>query len=608
MMKNLLTALIMCFSIAATAQPQTLTNVYGRDIQMLNGKWNIIIDPYDVGIQKQIFLNRAAQKGSDFFEYAFDGGLRLDVPGDWNSQNPELKYYEGTLWYAKHIYAGRKAPEGLCASETTVPDKSREKVFLYFGAVSYRCNVYLNGERIASHEGAFTPFQVEVTSLLKKGDNFLAVEVSNKRTPDAIPAMSYDWWNYGGITRDVMLVRVPKVHVKDYFLRLDGSTKSDLLFDVCLSDKVSEDIILNIPELGISEKLTTGTDGEAGTRIRAKGLQRWNPENPKLYDIEIVCGTDRISDRIGFRDIETKGAKILVNGKETFMRCISFHEEIPQRMSRACSREDSRQLLSAAAELGANMVRLAHYPQSEQTVRMAEEMGILLWEEIPLWQGINFSNENTYKKAENMLREMIYRDRNRCAIGFWSIANETRPSDARNSFLGRLLEVGRSLDTSRLFVAAFDNAFYMQESDLFEMDDEFAGNLDVIAINKYMGWYAEWPKDPSEIHWNIFPDKPLIISEFGGEAQYGQHGDAHWAASWSEEYQEQLYRDNLAMFRNIPNLAGISPWILYDFRSPYRFHPVNQEGWNRKGLLSDRGEKKKAWYIINEYYKQKRDE
>ena len=157
-------------------------------------------------------------------------------------------------------------------------------------------------------------------------------------------------------------------------------------------------------------------------------------------------------------------------------------------------------------------------------------------------------------------------------------------------------------------MAAFDNAYYMEKSDRFEMHDDFTRLLDVVAVNKYMGWYAPWPKDPGTIHWDICTDKPLIISEFGCEAQYGQHGDRHRASSWSEEYQEQLYIDNLAMFANIPNLAGISPWILFDFRSPYRFHPTNQEGWNRKGLLSDRGQRKKAWHVIHDYYRSKQEE
>ena len=134
------------------------------------------------------------------------------------------------------------------------------------------------------------------------------------------------------------------------------------------------------------------------------------------------------------------------------------------------------------------------------------------------------------------------------------------------------------------------------------MDDDFMKKLDVIAVNKYLGWYHKWPAVPSQTRWNVCPEKPLIISEFGGEALYGQHGGEDIASSWSEEYQAKLYRDNIEMFRHIGNLAGVSPWILFDFRSPYRYHPANQDGWNRKGLVSDQGYRKKAWYIMRDYY------
>ena len=158
--------------------PAFMTNVYGRDYTLLNGKWNAIVDLYDQGLKMKIYENRTPQSKEEFYEYSFEGGLRLNVPGDWNSQTPELKYYEGTVWYARHFDA------------SPVPGKRQ---FLYFGAVSYRCRVYLNGEEIASHEGGFTPFQVEVTDRLKDGDNFIAVEVNNRRTPDAIPALAFDW-------------------------------------------------------------------------------------------------------------------------------------------------------------------------------------------------------------------------------------------------------------------------------------------------------------------------------------------------------------------------------------------------------------------------------
>lgn len=580
---------LLCLAVFAfTADAEGLmTNVYGREYRLLNGKWNAIVDLYDQGTRMKVYENRTPQGNEDFYEYAFDGGLRLNVPGDWNSQMPELKYYEGTVWYARHFEASR------------VPGRRQ---YLYFGAVSYRCNVYLNGSRIASHEGGFTPFQVEVTGLLEEGDNFLVVEANNRRTKDAIPAMSFDWWNYGGITRDVMLVSVPEVYVEDYFIRLDKH-ESDLIHaSVQLSGKVSQEVTVDIPELKVSRTVQTDSEGRASVSFRVKRLQRWSPDSPKLYDVTVSSGADRVQEQIGFRNIEVRGTEILVNGVPTFMRSVSFHEEIPQRRGRAFSQADAVMLLSEAQALGVNMIRLAHYPQNEYTVRLAEKMGIILWQEIPIWQGIDFEDDSTRAKAQGMLSEMIRRDRNRCAVGFWGVANETRPSAPRNAFLKSMLETGRALDTTRLYVAAFDNVYYQEESGLFEMHDDFIENLDVVAVNKYMGWYAPWPVAPSEATWKVAEDKPLIISEFGGEALYGQSGDENTASSWSEDYQARLYRDNLQMFRNIPNLAGVSPWILFDFRSPFRFHPANQEDWNRKGLVSDQGYRKKAWYIMHGYY------
>lgn len=581
--------------------PDLMVNVYGRDFQLLNGKWDAIIDLYDQGRGKKVWENRKPAKADEFFEYSFDGGLRLDVPGDFNSQLPQLQYYEGTVWYARHF------------SSDGVP--SGKKLYLYFGAVNYRCTVYLNGKRIASHEGGFTPFQIDVTGNVVAGDNFLVVETNNRRSPDAIPAMSFDWWNYGGITRDVMLVSVPETYIKDYKVQLDKNEADRINAYVRMSDAVPEGsaVTLNIPELNVSKKLELDKDGFGELSFRVKKLQRWSPESPKLYDVSLSYAPaggsgagDAVSEQIGFRNINVDGTRILVNGKPTFMCCVSFHEEIPQRMGRAYSEADAAMLLSEAKALGVNMVRLAHYPQNEYIVRMAEKMGIILWQEIPVWQGIDFENAATMDKALRMFSEMLYRDKNRCAVGFWGVANETRPSPARNAFLRRELAFARSIDSTRLYTAAFDNVYFKKEYGEFRIEDDFINDLDVVSFNKYMGWYAPWPVAPSECRWNVAPEKPVIISEFGCEAQYGKHGDADWASSWSEEFQADQYRKNIEMFDKIPNLAGVSPWILFDFRSPFRFHPVNQEGWNRKGLVSDKGMRKQAWYIIHDYYNKKK--
>lgn len=580
--------LVCICNIQYGSAQELLVNVYGRQYTLLNGKWNAIIDPYQQGRKTAIYRNRALKDKADFKEYAFEGGLRLNVPSDWNSQIPELKYYEGTMWYARKFEINKKSDENL---------------FLYFGAVNYRCRVYLNGTLIGSHEGGFTPFQFNVTNVVKEGGNFLAVEVDNTRTADAIPALSFDWWNYGGITRDVMLVHTPKNYIRDYFIQLNKYDSDRVHAEVQLSAQNAGQLVkIEIPELKIANKVFTDGTGLAKATFRVRNLERWSPQAPKLYQVIVSSEVDEVKENIGFRNLYVKNTQIYLNDSPVFMKSIGLHEEISQRQGRAYSEQDAIALLSEAKGLGVNMIRLAHYPQNEYIVRLAEQMGLMLWEEIPVWQGIDFKDSSTRLKAQRMYTEMLLRDRNRCALTFWGVANETAPSESRNAFLKSLVELCHKMDTTRLITAAFDLPKLNSETNAFEMEDDFIENLDVVSINKYMGWYHRWPMSPSEIRWNVALDKPLIFSEFGGEALYGQSGDSTVTSSWSEEYQEKLYKDNLEMFKYIPNLAGISPWILFDFRSPYRFHPTNQEGWNRKGLISDQGYRKKAWYVMKEYY------
>lgn len=579
--------LLAVFLTNVSAQ-QAITNVYGRNLQSLNGKWDAIIDLYDHGRESQIYLDKKPEGKTDFYEYSFENGLRLNVPSDWNSQNTELNYYEGTIWYARRF---------------DVTKETNKHLFLYFGAVNYRCRIFLNGKEIGQHEGGFTPFQLEITDAVKDKDNFLAVEVNNKRMVDAIPAMAFDWWNYGGITRDVFLVSTPKTFVEDYFIQLDKYKSDEIDAHVKLSEKeANATVTIEIPELKIKQILKTDSNGELKASFNVKKLQRWSPQSPKLYKVIVSTENDKVEETIGFRNIWVKGEKIYLNDKPIFLKSISFHEEIPQRKGRAFSEADAVMLLSEAKALGCNMIRLAHYPQNEYTVRLAEKMGFLLWEEIPIWQGIDFKNQETKEKAGKMIKEMVMRDKNRCALAFWGVANETKPSEPRNEFLKYLISCTKEIDTTRLITAACDLVRFDKEKQVFVLNDPFIKELDVVAVNKYMGWYHQWPVSPDKAVWDVAKGQPLIISEFGGEALYGKTGDADVVSSWSEDYQATLYKDNLEMFKHIPNLLGTSPWVLFDFRSPFRFHPTNQEGWNRKGLVSDQGKRKKAWYLMKEYY------
>jgi beta-glucuronidase len=245
-------------------------------------------------------------------------------------------------------------------------------------------------------------------------------------------------------------------------------------------------------------------------------------------------------------------------------------------------------------------VRLAHYPHNETMVRMADEMGLLVWSEVPVYWTIAFDDPAVYAKAETQLSEMITRDRNRASVILWSVANETPARPARTAFLSRLADRARELDSTRLITAALDTQRDVGGARV--IDDPLAAVVDVIGVNSYCAWYGpERPADCREIAWRSPYGKPMVMSEFGGGALYGKHGPADHR--WTEEYQAAVYAANLAMIAEIDFLRGLTPWILMDFRSPRRHLTGIQDFWNRKGLRSENGEKKAAWFVLRDWYR-----
>lgn len=595
-MKHFTLILILSFaslfmSWAQEGQAYLLQNIQARQTQTMDGLWQVIVDPLENGYYNHryqpkdngYFKNAKMQGPSDLIEYDFDSDLEIMVPGDWNTQEDKLYYYEGTVWYKRNFDFDQQ--EG-------------GRVFVYFEAVNYEARVYLNGEYLGTHVGGYTPFQFEVTGLVKEKDNYLVVKVDNKRKREAVPTVNTDWWNYGGITRSVHLVQVPEQHIRDYSIRLSKDRKS-IEGWVSLSDEqAGTKVSVEIPELKKTLDLETDTQGMASFHFNAEP-ELWEPANPKLYQVLLRSGKDRIEDRIGFRTIETRGTEILLNGKSIFLKGISIHEEAPFKTGRVTSVEECRTLLKWARELGCNFVRLAHYPHSDSMIREAERMGFVVWSEIPVYWTILYDNPETYENAENQLEEMIVRDRNRAAVILWSIANETPVSETRNSFLGGLAKKARELDDSRLITAALDT---QSESGGKKMIDDPLGNLvDVIGVNNYCGWYSGSPGSCSAIKWGSEYDKPMIMSEMGAGALQGYHGTA--IDRWTEEYQDEVYKKNIEMMRGIEFLRGASPWILMDFRSPRRHLKKIQKDFNRKGLLSEQGVRKKAFFTLQEYYR-----
>ena len=604
--KHLISILIFCIIQFAESQINLITNIDGRKTISLNGTWNYIIDPYETGFYNYRYGERNENDGEaywsrtevknkiDRIEHGYESPYEIEVPGDWNSQKEVFQYYEGTVWYQrnfdlKHI-------------------KESERVFIHFGAINYEAHIYLNEKKLGTHKGGFTPFNFEIpTELLKKEGNFLVVKVDNKRHKEEIPTLNTDWWNYGGITRDVNLVIVPENFIQHYTLTIHQNQdiktaikkrQFELEGHIKLFKSVSNTTVtVEIPELKIKEKVIVNGDA-VGFHIIAKNLKLWSPKNPKLYDVSLHFNDDIIKEKIGFRKIETIGKQIVLNGDPVFLRGICIHEEIAQDVRRATSKKDALQLLGYAKDLNANMVRLAHYPHNENMVRVADSLGILVWSEIPVYWTIDFKNEAVLDKAKKQLEEMVVRDQNRASVIIWSVGNETPVHKARTDFMKTLIVKAKQLDNTRLISAALEVS---NKNGLHRVDDPLGAFTDLVSVNEYLGWYGGHPNDTQTASWEIAYNKPFFISETGAGSKGGFHGDKE--TRWSEEYQAWYYEEQITMMKRMPdNFSGISPWILVDFRSPRRNHPKYQEGWNRKGLIDNKGNKKKAFYVLQAYY------
>jgi len=596
---------LLLFALVALGGESLIQNIPGRTTTSLNGIWNYIVDPYENGYYNYryqpfdqgqdpansggYFANQKPESISDHIEYDFDTSDRIKVPGDWNSQKERLYYYEGTVWYRRMFDYQKQA--------------NTPRAFIHFGAVNYKADVYLNGQKLGSHRGGFTPFEFEVTDILKPSDNFLVVKVDNTRKQDEVPTVNTDWWNFGGVTRDVTLVELPKTFVKDYMIQLAKGSSKQVAGYIQLDgpELDGKKVVVSIPELRIKKSFVTDSAGRAEVAFTFKRFKLWSPTSPKLYEVKVAFDGQEVMDQIGFRSLSTHGPEILLNGQSIFLRGISIHEENPIRGGRAYSLEDARMLLGWAKELGCNFVRLAHYPHSENMIRLADEMGLLVWEENPVYWTISWENEQTYLTAQQQLMEVVSRDKNRASVIIWSMANETPVSEPRMTFLTKLREVALSMDDTRLISAALEVHGEGEGGLTRKISDPFADLVDVLSFNQYVGWYDGLPDKCDQISWAIDQNKPVIVSEFGGGALQGLRGDRR--ERWTEDYQAYLYEESIEMLSRMPQFRGTTPWILTDFHSPRRVLPGIQDGWNRKGLISETGDKKQAFYVLQEFYK-----
>ena len=575
-----------------------LTNVFQRRRRSLDGPWHVIVDPYEMGYigilgdrnERGFFRDFAPRHRGDRVEYDFERSPTLTVPGDWNTQDERLMYYEGTVWYRRRV---------TVASE----DHQSDRQFLYIGAANHTSRVFVDGDELATHSGGFGPFAVELTGRLDPGEHSIVIQVDNRREPDRIPAMRSDWWNFGGLTRSVDIVHVPATFLRDAWITMDQT--GGVIGGVTVDGDMDQPVRVELPGLGVSTVIEAGDGGKFELDIDP---ERWHPGRAVLHDVMWQVGVDTVHDEVGFRTVSVDDTDIVVNGRATFLRGISIHAEAPSGGRRAHGPDDAATVLGWAVDLGANFVRLAHYQHDEHMVRACDRLGLLAWAELPVYWGIAFDRPEVLDNARRQLDELIVRDRSRASIVFWSVANETLPSPQRTAFLTDLVEHARSLDPTRLVSAAL---LTLPTDDIEHViDDQLGAAVDVVAVNQYLGWYYGDRETIGEHTWRSVFDKPIMFTEMGGGAKAGHHGDPD--EIWTEEFQADLYRRQIEMIRagrsgHGGQIAGISPWILKDFRAPVRVLPGIQDGYNRKGLVSEEGEHKLAFDVLSAFYQELSD-
>ncbi|SHM26482.1 glycoside hydrolase family 2 protein [Roseibium suaedae] len=560
----------------------TLIFTSGRDGVSLDGDWNFCVDLLDTGLRQKWFsmLPQAHEDKTEPWDYDPYEGETVPVPSCWQMLKEKWYFFEGSAWYTRAVDA-----EPLAAGR---------RRFLRIGAAQYDCKVFINGQFLGNHYGGSTPFCVEVTEALQPGRNWLMLCVNNTRTLDRVPMRNTDWFNYGGVYREVALYETPSTVIKGVFARLDGE---GIAVDV-ETDGPASVARIRLPELGIDQEVVlAGGKGRLDLAVRP---ELWSPESPKLYKLTVEAGGDAICDKVGFRRIERRGTDLFLNGEPLFLRGISVHED-DETKGKCTSEEDLRRRFADARDLGCNFLRLAHYPHHERAAEIADELGFLLWEEIPVYWAIDFANPATRRDAENQLRELIRRDRNRASVIIWSVGNENPDTDARLEFMRGLTEVARAEDPTRLLSAAC-----LVNHAKLKIEDRLAAHIDIIGLNEYYGWYEEEFEELVAIGRNSNPDRPVVISETGADGDHTQHGPEK--GLFSIDYQREVYEKQIEILSRLSYIRGISPWILYDFRVERRQN-VFQRGFNRKGLIAaDKRTRKPAFEVLQGFYEaQKRE-
>ena len=561
-----------------------------RQTLTLDGEWKFVMDPQNVGEGEKWYI--------DFPQDA----KSITVPGCWNTELGKLNYM-GVCWYKRDFF--------LCGDDL-------RDLLLSFESVMTRAKVYLDGALVGSHDGGFSPFDI-IVSDISAGDHTIVLRVDSKQDEKSIPQTRVDWFNYGGIARSVSAESLRGLCVISSHLIYSFPNPSDLtLPEVSLevelynasSKSISDTLDIRLGDIKLNCD-TIQLDARQRKIVRTpsqtlSGIKPWSCESPTLYTLQVSTSSDDLIDRVGFRLIEVKEGKLLLNGKTIELRGVNRHEEHPD-WGFAFPQGLMRRDLDLIEELGCNTIRGSHYPQSKIFLDMLDERGILFWSEIPIWGG-GFSekalqDEDIVELGLTMHKEMCYYYYNHPSIIIWGMHNEVYQYPCVYVISRKYHELLRANGGNRLITHA----------SMFPNDDPSLQFDDIICINHYKGWYGggnggylnDWKNMIDEFRAcrekRGMADKPVIFSEFGAAALAGFH--SHFdSVKWSEEYQAQLLKYCLTLFHDDPMIQGFYVWQFANIRTYAEMDLNRVRCFNNKGIVDEYRNPKSAFFAVRELY------
>jgi beta-glucuronidase len=575
-----------------------------RETRKLDGLWQFIIAPTGLG---------QAQK---WYQQALSDAREVPVPSSFNDLFPELavRDHVGDAWYQTTL----RAPNGW----------SGQRIVLRFDSATHRATVWLDERELVSHEGGYTPFEVDVSDWVKPGQaHRLTVCVNNELHWHTIPPgrvvntadgrksqqVFHDFFNYAGLHRSVWLYATPHAHIADISVQTSYSAPAGTVdYRLELQGEGSVRVVLR----DANGEVVANAEGPQG-QLKVDQAHAWGPGQGYLYSLEVEFGSDRYSLPVGIRSVEVREGQFLINGQPFYFTGFGMHEDTAIR-GKAHDPATMVHDFALLGWIGANSFRTSHYPYAEEVLEYADRHGIVvidetaavgmnmeiarklagskdLPDELYSEQAISKATQATHLQA---IRELIARDKNHPCVVMWSIGNEPdlRPAGSREYF-APLVEATKALDPTRPVTLV--NVMMVGPE-----EDTVADLLDVLCLNRYWGWYAEGGDlQSAELaleqdlrSWvDKYPGKPIVITEYGADTMPGLHSIL--PSMWSEEYQRDLLTMHGRVFDRLPAVVGEQVWNFADFATS---QGIMRVGGNRKGVFTRDRQPKAAAHVLRQ--------